>query len=670
MCLVEIEKAPKPVASCAMPVMPGMKVFTNTERVKKAREGVMELLLINHPLDCPICDQGGECDLQDQAMMFGSDRSRFTEGKRSVEDKSLGPLVKTVMTRCIHCTRCVRFSTEVAGVPELGVTGRGKDAEIGTYVSKLLTSELSGNVIDVCPVGALTAKPSAFTYRNWELKSTESVDVSDALGANIRVDSRGTEVIRVVPRLNEDVNEEWISDRARFQYDGLRTQRLTVPYVRDPTTGALAEATWDQALTAAATSLSAARGGAVRALAGKVADTESMVALKDMVNRLGSNDTATDAGGRMAHVLTGGALGDLRAGYTLNGGGVSNIDEADAVLLVGSNPRWEAPVMNARLRKAVLNGLPVARVGVPTDLTYACVDLGTGADTLEKMTKAGGRSEAAKWYKEVFAKAKKPMVIVGAAVGQRSDRTAVMRGVMDVVDQTGVVQDGWNGFGILQDTASRVGALDVGFVPGPGAGEGAGAPGGSTTTSPRVVVLLGSDDFDDKDVPTGAFVIYIGHTGEKGAAMADVVLPGASYLEKSATWVNTEGRVQRSKAAVAMPPGAREDWKVVRALSELAGVTLPYDNLQGLRMRMAEIAPHLARAEHKEVAIFPGTANVLVGDAKAKAEGKVSGTPLVSWLERVEQFYQTDVISRTSRNMARCVNARATGTQELQQATA
>ncbi|CAG9460453.1 unnamed protein product [Pedinophyceae sp. YPF-701] len=630
MCLVEMEKSPKPVASCAMPVMPGMKVTTNSERVKKAREGVMELLLINHPLDCPICDQGGECDLQDQAMMFGSDRSRFTEVKRGVEDKSLGPLVKTVMTRCIHCTRCVRFSTEIAGVPELGVTGRGKDAEIGTYVDKLLTSEISGNVIDICPVGALTAKPSAFTYRNWELKSTESVDVSDALGSNVRIDSRGTEVIRVVPRPNDAVNEEWISDKARFQYDGLRTQRLTTPFVKGPD-GALEPATWADALAVAAGALRGVDPSAVRAIAGRVADTEAMVALKDLVNRLGSSATYTDSNGA-------GLSADLRCSYVMNSS-IEGIDEADAVLLVGTNTRWEAPVLNARLRKGWLNGLRVASVGPHVDLTFPADHFGDSPDELAAMK--AGKGPGGAWYKEVFQGAKRPLVIVGAGVHQRADGAAVMRAVADLCAGTNALTPDWVGLNVLQDTAARTAALDVGFVPGPGA----------LDKPAKVVYLLGSDDFTEADVPADAFVIYQGHTGERGAARADVVLPGAAYTEKTATWVNTEGRAQRSKAAVALAGGAREDWKIVRALSEMAGAQLPYDSVSGMRARLQEVAPHLARVDAFEAPLW--SPQGWGAGTKDKVDGK---RPLAS---HVENFYQTDIISRTSKTMARCVQARA-----------
>ncbi|KFM23437.1 NADH dehydrogenase [ubiquinone] iron-sulfur protein 1, mitochondrial [Auxenochlorella protothecoides] len=546
MCLVEVEKSPKPVASCAMPAGPGMNIKTSTPLVKKAREGVMEFLLINHPLDCPICDQGGECDLQDQAMAFGSDRSRFTEVKRAVVDKNLGPLVKTVMTRCIHCTRCVRFAKEVAGVEDLGMTGRGRDSEIGTYVERMLTSELSANVIDLCPVGALTAKPSAFTFRNWELASTESVDVSDALGSAIRVDARGPEVFRVTPRLNDAINQEWISDKARFQVDALRLQRLSQPLVRGAG-GGLEPATWPRALAAAAEGLARARGHELRGVAGRLADVESVVALKDLLNRLG----------------------------------LAGVDGADSVLLVGTDPRAEAPVLNARLRALALAGVPFASIGAPLDLTF-------------------------------------PLLAAGD-----------------------VVREGWNGFAVLADAAGTVGALDLGFVPG------AGARG----VAPRAVYLLGADDYEEGDVPADAFVVYQGHHGERGAARADVVLPGAAYTEKFGTYVNAEGRAQSTKAAVGPPGAARDDWKVLRALSEVMGAPLPYDTLAGVRARLAEVAPHLARRGALEPPLWLGADALGVGGAA----GKPAADPLAT---RVTNFYQTDAISRASKTMARCVRAR------------
>ena len=634
MCLVEVTKAPKPVASCAMPLMPNMEIKTDTDLVKKAREGVMEFLLINHPLDCPICDQGGECDLQDLAMNYGSDRGRYTDSKRSVVDKNLGPLVKTVMTRCIHCTRCVRFAEEVTGVQDLGVTGRGNASEIGTYVEKLMASELSGNVIDLCPVGALTSKPYAFTARNWELKGVESVDVSDALGCNIRVDTRGTEVMRIVPRLNEDVNEEWISDKARFQYDGLKRQRLNTPLAKNAD-GALAPVKWEQALAAASEAL-AASGGAVRAIAGKLADAEAMVALKDLMNRLGAEDTRTE--GTIA-----GVSGDVRSSYVMNSSLVG-AEEADAILLIGCNPRAEAPVFNARLRRAVMDRyVPVASIiGGTPDLTYECAHLGAGSAALTKMLSGKGKSKEVK-FMETLKQAAKPMVIVGAGMLGRADSAAVMKLVHDLVEAAGIVTEGWNGYNLLHDAAGNVGALDLGFVPS------ALASG----AAPKLVYLLGSDEFDDADVPEDAFVIYQGTHGDKGAMRADLILPGAAFTEKPATFVNTEGRVQQTKRAVPVCGNARDDWKIVRALSEVVGAPLPYDDLDGVRARMAEVAPHLTAVDTIETPLWLN--GEYFGAHEAQASGAPSKEPFAS---AVANFYMTDTISRMSPTMGKCIQTR------------
>merc|ERR1740130_2616472 len=531
MCLVEIEKSPKPVASCAFPTMPNMKIFTNSPMVKKAREGVMEFLLMNHPLDCPICDQGGECDLQDQSMVFGSDRSRYAETKRGVMDKNLGPLVKTVMTRCIHCTRCVRFSQEVAGVPMLGAVGRGNAMEIGTYVEAALNSEMSGNVVDLCPVGALTNKPYAFTARSWELRSTPSVDVLDGCGAHIKVDSRVGEVMRILPRLNEAINEEWISDKTRYAVDGLKRQRLDAPMLR--INGCLAPVSWADALTAAADALGGVPAAQVGAFAGPLVEVEALVCLKELLNSIGSTSTtSTAAGGQSA---------DLRASYLLNPT-LAGIEAADALLMVGTNPR---------------------------------------ADALGAL--AAGSSP----FSEVLKEAKRPALLIGQGALQGADGAAVRALTRQIAAANGVVavEDGWNGFGTLQPTSSAAGALDVGFVPGPTA-----AP----LDALKVVFLLGADDVAAAE---GAFVIYQGHHGDAGAQAADLVLPGAAYTEKSGTYVNTEGRVQRTARAVDPPGDAREDWSVLVAISQAMGKPLPYTSLVELRRRMSTLAPHLADNE-------------------------------------------------------------------------
>jgi len=629
MCLVEVEKSPKPVASCAMPVMPNMNIKTTTPLVKKAREGVMEFLLINHPLDCPICDQGGECELQDQSAVYGSDRSRFTEFKRAVEDKELGPLVKTVMSRCIHCTRCVRFATEVAGVQDLGITGRGNAAEVGTYVSKLLTSELSGNIIDLCPVGALTSKPFAFTARTWELRNTESIDVTDGLGSNIRIDTRGTEVMRVVPRLHEGVNEEWISDKARFSYDGLKRQRLDKPLVKGAD-GRLKPATWEQAMEVVAAKIASTDPATMAAVAGKLSDAESIMALKDLFNRLGAGNLTAEG--------VAGVSADARSSYLFNSN-IVGVEDADLVLLVGTDPRAEAPVLNARLRRAnVAGGTHVASIGPHQDLTYPVESLGLSAKTVADVV-SGKHPFAAR-----MAEAARPLIIVGASLLRRPDRDALLKGLHALADQTGTVTADWNGFNVLHDAGGTVAALDLGFVPSTAA----------ATADPAAVTLVYSLGAEEFDAPDGAFVVYQGHHGDAGAARADVVLPGAAYTEKHGTYVNTEGRAQRAIPAIAPQGQAQEDWKIIRALSEVCGAALPYDTLKGVRARLADVAPHLARVDDVEPALWLNGATY--AHVPAKASKVDDAVPLAS---SVANFYMTDAITRASATMAKCTKAKA-----------
>ena len=574
MCLVEVKGAPKPIASCAWGVRdcrPGPngeppEVVTRSPMVKRAREGVMEFLLINHPLDCPICDQGGECDLQDQAMAYGIDHNRFEENKRAVEDKYLGPLVKTSMNRCIHCTRCVRFATEVGGVTELGATGRGEDMEITTYLEEAMTSELQGNVIDLCPVGALTSKPYAFQARPWELVKTETIDAMDAVGSNIRVDTRGREVMRILPRLNEGVNEEWISDKTRFIWDGLRTQRLDRPYVR--IRGRLQPASWSEAFGAIAR-VAGSAGDRIGAIAGDMATAEEMFALKELMASLGSANIDCRQDGAALDPSLG------RASYVFNPT-IAGIEQADAVLIIGSDPRHEAPLVNARIRKRWRMGdLPIALVGEAVDLTYPYEHLGNGPGRLGRCHGREGRFRAA------LKNAKRPVVIVGQAALARPDGQAVLREAAKIA--TGGERDeGWNGLAVLHTAAGRVGGLDVGFVPGEGGLDTAGMIEGGGKLD--MLFLLGADEIDIAKLGK-AFVVYIGSHGDAGAERADVVLPGAAYTEKYGTLVNTEGRVQRLKRA-AFPPGdAREDWAILRALSDVLGHRLPFDSFGELRDR-------------------------------------------------------------------------------------
>jgi len=622
MCLVEIEKSPKPVASCAFPTMPGMKIFTNSAIVKKAREGVMEFLLANHPLDCPICDQGGECDLQDQAMLFGSDRSRYTEVKRSVQDKNLGPLVKTAMNRCIHCTRCVRFSQEVAGVNMLGTVGRGNAMEIGTYVEAVLASEMSGNVVDLCPVGALTSKPNAFSARSWEYRSTASVDVLDGCGPSIKVDTAKGEVMRVQPRLNEDVNEEWISDKTRYAVDGLKRQRLDTPMLRKG--GTLEPVSWPEALNVAAERLGGASAAEIGGFAGSLVEVEALVCLKDLLNALGS--TSTTACSELS--------ADLRSGYSFNAT-IAGIEQADALLLVGSNPRIEAPLVNARIRKMVRHcALPVASVGPKADLTFEYNHLGAGPQALAAI--ADGTAP----FAAVLKAAERPLILVGTGALSRSDGGAIAALTRQIAKASGCQADGWNGYSVLQSTGSAVGALDVGFVPGPTA---------TALKDLKVVYLLGADDAPLEQINSDAFVIYQGHHGDAGAFAADLVLPGSAYTEKSVTYVNTEGRVQRTARAVDAPGDARDDWAILVALSKVMGTPLPYDSIAGVRDRMVDIAPHLGKADIVEPSSNELTATMLSLGPKAAAP--LDAAPLVS---SMTNFYLSDTISRASATMARC----------------
>ncbi|XP_034007150.1 NADH-ubiquinone oxidoreductase 75 kDa subunit, mitochondrial [Trematomus bernacchii] len=637
MCLVEIERVVKPVAACAMPVMKGWNILTNSEKTRKAREGVMEFLLANHPLDCPICDQGGECDLQDQSMQFGSDRSRFTEGKRAVEDKNIGPLIKTIMTRCIQCTRCVRFASEIAGVEDLGTTGRGNNLQIGTYVEKMFMSELSGNVIDICPVGALTSKPYAFTSRPWETRKTESIDVLDAVGSNILVSTRGGEVMRVMPRLNEDINEEWISDKTRFAYDGLKRQRLTQPMVKDDA-GQLTATTWEDALTRVAGALQSVQGNEVAAIAGGMADAETLVSLKDLLNRLDSENLCTEEVFPMS-----GAGTDLRSNYLLNSR-ITGVEECDLLLLVGTNPRYEAPLFNARIRKSWLhNELRVAMVGHNVDLSFTYDHLGEETSVLKEL--ANGTHP----FCEVLSAAKRPVVVVGSSALQREDGAAILSVVSSIAQNARTssgVEEGWKVLNVLHRVASQVAALDLGYKAGVDA---------IRANPPKVLFLLGADAgcITRADLPKDSLIIYQGHHGDVGAPMADIILPGAAYTEKNATYVNTEGRSQHTRLAVSAPGMAREDWKIIRAVSELAGVTLPYDSVEEVRSRLAEVSPNLVRYDDVEEANYFKQANEL---AQAVNQELIA-SPLVPPQLSAKDFYMTDSISRASQTMAKCVKA-------------
>ncbi len=635
MCLVEVVGMPKPMASCATgvndlrPNRDGTPpaIRTDSPLVKKAREGVMEFLLANHPLDCPICDQGGECDLQDQALYYGQEGSRYHEAKRAVEEKYLGPLIKTFMTRCIQCTRCVRFMTEIAGVPELGAIGRGEDMEITTYLEQGMVSELSGNVVDLCPVGALTSKPYSFTARPWELRKTESIDVMDGLGSNIRIDSRGREVLRILPRNHDGVNEEWISDKTRAAVDGLKRKRLDRPYMRKD--GKLEEVSWYDAFNEIAARVAKAGGKRIGAIAGDLCAAEEMFALKMLLDQLGSPHRDCRQLGAKLHPRHG------RSSYLYNST-IAGVDKADVIILIGTNPRAEAAVLNARIRKAWLqNRARVALIGPQADLNYPHEWLGNSLKLLDDALE--GRSGVL----AALQAASHPLIIVGqAALNHAAGETVLFKAAqLAAAAMEGKDATAWNPLNVLHTSAAQVGGLDIGFVPGEG---GHDIHGMLDSGDIQVLYLLGADEFDVSGTG-GAFVIYQGSHGDRGARMADIVLPGAAYTEKNGTYVNMEGRVQLGERAVFPPGDAREDWTIVRALSEHLGAKLPFDTLRELRQAMYKAHPHLA-------AIDQVKAEGLTLPAAAK--DRLAPLPDEPLAPLVEDFYQTNPIARASSVMA------------------
>lgn len=636
MCLVEQVGAPKPIPSCAIKAAEGMEINTNSPLVHRARTGVMEFMLINHPLDCPICDQGGECDLQDQAVAYGYDRSRYNEEKRAVKDKEFGPLIKTTMTRCIHCTRCIRFGEQIGGCSDLGLLGRGEDTEVGTFVETFVSSELSGNIIDVCPVGALTSKPYAFKARPWEMRKTESVDVMDAVGSNIRIDSRSNaEVMRILPRLHEEVNEEWINDKTRFAYDGLKVQRLDRPY--RPQDGKLAPTTWELAFDFIKTELKNVKGSEIAAVVGNQADCESILALKDLMTALGSGNL---------ECRTDGASYDIsnRGNYIMNST-IAGIDQADVIVLVGAMPKREATMINARIRRAyVERNVKVAVIGEAGDYTYPYTHIGDGPKELSNLVAGNGA------FADVLKNAQNPMIIVGAGSLGRKDGAAIQQLSFQLASQYNVVRDGWNGYNVMQLAASRVGALDLGFVQDKGK-DMAAIYAGCQNGSIKALYVLGADEIDPSQLGN-AFVIYQGHHGDVMAPHADVILPGAAYTEKNALYVNTEGRVQQARQA-AFPPGdAKEDWKILRALGETllgdkVGEAMPYKTLAEIRVRMAGVNPVFGQID----TIAPVT---------GWSVPAVSSAPRFdthAFVSPIQNFYQTCAISRASVTMAKCVDA-------------
>ncbi len=637
MCLVDMERAPKPIASCAMPAADGMVISTQSDRVKKAREGVMEFLLVNHPLDCPICDQGGECDLQDQAIGYGHDGSRYKEAKRAVEEKQMGPLIKTIMTRCIHCTRCVRFATEVAGVPDLGAIGRGEQVEITTYLEKTIASELSANVIDLCPVGALTSKPYAFISRPWELNKTESIDVMDAQGSNIRIDARGNQVLRVMPRLNEDVNEEWISDKARFSIDGLKTQRLDRPYVKRDN-GKLEAASWDEAFAAIAKNLKKVKPNNFGVIAGDQMDAETMFAMKLMMEKIGSPHMDCRQDGADID-------GNARGSYLFNST-IAGIDEADAILIIGCNPRIEAPVMNARIRKQYLaSGLPIAYIGQCADLTYPAEYLGSNASILKEI------AENNHPFCKTLQSANNPMIIAGNGVSTRHDAKALLHHISEIVKVFDVVHKGWNGFNALHNAASRVAGLDIGFLPGKSGKSARAMLADAADEKMAMIWLLGADEIDTSKLEN-TFVVYQGHHGDVGAHCANVILPGATYTEKNGLFLNFEGRVQEARRAVFPPGDAKDDWAIIRAFSAMVGQPLPFDSHDACRQMLFLSFPHFA-----DIGQIRSSRWKKVGKLS-----KISDEPISAGLK---EFYMTCPISRASETMAASRTSRENKTKQI-----
>jgi len=625
MCLVEMDKSPKPIASCAMPATEGMIIKTNTNLVKSARKGVMEFLLINHPLDCPICDQGGECDLQDQALHYGFDKSRYEENKRAVNNKYMGPLVSTIMTRCIHCTRCVRFSTEVAGVDDLGLLGRGENAEITTYLEKTIRSELSGNIIDLCPVGALTNKPYEFKARPWELKKTESIDVFDAMGSSIRIDSIGKTVLRVLPRLNEQINEEWINDKSRFAIDGLTKQRLDKPYFRKNSKFEVVN--WNTALSIILTEINNRNKNKTLALSGKFTDIETLYSAKSFLNSIGSSfyDCRYDN----AQFIK-----NQRDSYIFNSS-IQKLDDADVILIVGSNPKWEATVLNARIRKAYINNnCKIGLIGEAIDLTYKYEHLSKSIDYLNDILNDQSK------FCAVLKKAKKPLIIIGTSAINFSDGQDVLKVCAEIAKKYQIINNNFNGLNILQQDISRVGALDIGFYNNFFDFDYNNSLIQHIHNYKPVVFLLGLDEID-LSILKDSFVVYLGHHGDASANIADIILPTPAFPEKSSTFVNMEGRVMQTTKSFNPINESKEEWKIFRALSDQFEKKLIFNNLNELRQEIITKFHFL-----KEINLLP---RLLLSNFGLP--NKIENRDLEY---NIKNFYMTDSISRSSVTMAKC----------------
>ncbi len=622
MCLVEIDKVPKPVASCAEVAIEGMIIYTNTSLVKKAREGVMEFLLANHPLDCPICDQGGECDLQDQAMKYGKPESRYKEEKRAVKDKDFGPLIQTHMTRCIHCTRCVRFIEDIAGTHELGSIGTGEYLEITNYMKGGIKSELSGNIIDLCPVGALTSKPYAFKARSWELHKTQSIDVTDAVGSNIIINSRGNEVMRVLPFYNDEINEEWISDKTRFFYDGLKYQRLDIPMMKEK--NKLKECSWDTVLNKLVQQLNSTKANKIGSIAGDLTDVETMLVVKDFLSALGCNNfDCRQNGSKLSNTN--------RAEYIFNTK-IKSIEEADHCLLIACNPRYDATMINARIKKSNLNNqLPIALLGNQTDLTYPYRFLGNNPWTLKQI--ADGEHPICKDIK----KAKKPMFVFGEHLTAQDDFEAYKYFINKLVNKYNYYNKDWNGYNILHTAASRVGGLDIVFIP-----KKDGMDTNKILQICEVIFILGADEINLEKINSNAFIVYIGHHGDRIATIADIILPAPAFTEKNSTYVNLEGRVQNTFCSIDSLGQAKSDWQIILDLAEIMKVKLPYSNLYEIRESMIKINPIFNKIGTLV------TNNLQVNSLKQKSFTKDSIDNYSS------NYYLTNSICRNSITMMKC----------------
>ena len=639
MCLVELEKSPKPIASCAMPAAEGMSIKTNTTFVEKARKGVMEFLLANHPLDCPVCDQGGECDLQDQSMYYGVDKSRFVENKRQVKEKYMGPLIKTQMTRCIHCTRCVRFSTEVAGVPELGAIGRGENMEITTYLEKAMESELSANVIDLCPVGALTSKPYAFEARPWELKKTESIDVTDAVGSNIRVDTYNWEVKRILPRLNNDINEEWISDKTRYSCDGLLKQRLDVPYIKK--NNKLQKSTWDEAISILVEKIKSLNPNEIGGHIGDMVNLENALSFKKFFAELKSNNLEF----REKKFYINSAE---KMNYIFNST-IRGVEESDLILLVGSNPRHEATMLNARIRKVfVQKKTPIFSIGNPGDLTYSYTLIGEKTDDIKKIL--NNEDE----FSKKLSSAKKPIIIIGESALELKSGEYILEGLKKFLKKNNFINKDWNALNFLPQNASTVGLIDLNILSKEQEKKDSFFEKLKNNQF-KLLYLLGSDNLDIKK--NNEFIVYQGSHGDRGAEIADLILPSAAFTEQNGLYENLEGRVQECKKASYPIGEALEDWKIINLIFKKLNKNENLLNFDLLRKEVLKLIPNFTELN--------GLPSFKANNDNNSIPDFLSEEVLIRKLD----YYFTNAISRASKTMSECrhvkQSSKKTGTDNL-----